>query len=304
MERIRIATRRSRLALWQSEHVADQLKRHHGDLETELVPLSTRGDEVLDRSLAEIGGKGLFLKELEVALLESRADIAVHSLKDVPAENPDGLELSVVLPRANWADWWLTREGCLPKDMPKGATVGTSSLRRQAQLLRAYPQLKVVPIRGNVQTRLDKMLSGEVDAVILAAAGLERLGLTLKHVNPLVPPEFIPAPGQGVIVVQSRSNDAATQSRLKPLECAETRAQVRAERAVVAALGGDCRMPLAAHARLQDGGISLRSRLCSPDGRTCLESEGAARIEDAEALGRQIAAELLGKGAEKILVEL
>lgn len=304
MEAIRIATRQSRLALWQSEHVAKQLRSHHPGLETSLVPLSTKGDEVLDRSLAEIGGKGLFLKELEVALLQSRADIAVHSLKDVPAENPDGLELSVVLPRANWADWWLTRDGRLPEAMASGSTVGTSSLRRQAQLLRAYPQLRVVPIRGNVQTRLDKMLNGDVDAVILAAAGLQRLGMMLDHVSPLVAPEFIPAPGQGVIVVQSRSDDRAVRDLLQPLDCPDTRIQVRAERAVVAELGGDCRMPLAAHAQLSGGQVALTARLCSPDGRDCIDAEAVGPREEAESLGRQIADELLQRGGRRILAAL
>ena len=304
MKRIRIATRQSALALWQSEHVAEQLRAHHPGLQTELVPLSTKGDEVLDRSLAEIGGKGLFLKELEVALLQSRADIAVHSLKDVPAEGPDGLALNVVLARANWADWWLTRDGRAPEKMPAGATVGTSSLRRQAQLLRAWPQLRVVPIRGNVQTRLDKMLSGEVDAVILAAAGLERLEMKIDHIHPLLPPTFIPAPGQGVIVVQSRVKDRAIQGLLEPLDCPDTHTQVRAERAVVAELGGDCRMPLAAHARIDGGQVYLRARLCSPDGRDCIDAEGAAPVEGAEALGRRIAGALVRGGADRILSAL
>jgi len=304
MKPIRIATRQSRLALWQSEHVADEIRRHHPGLKTTLVPLSTKGDEVLDRSLSEIGGKGLFLKELEVALLQSSADIAVHSLKDVPAENPDGLELSVVLPRANWSDWWLTRDGCPPEEMPAGATVGTSSLRRQAQLLRAYPGLRVVPIRGNVQTRLDKMLTGEVDAVILAAAGLERLGMEPEHVYPLTPPAFIPAPGQGVIVVQSRSNDGAIRDLLAPLDCPDTQTQVRCERAVVAELGGDCRMPLAAYARIDGGRVLLTARLCSPDGRDAIDAEGEAPVADARSLGRRIGDELFSKGAQRILSAL
>jgi hydroxymethylbilane synthase len=304
MDPIRIVTRQSRLALWQSEHVAERLRAHHPGLATELVPLSTRGDEVLDRSLAEIGGKGLFLKELEIALLESRADIAVHSLKDVPAESPEGLELAVVLERANWADWWLTRDGRLPAQMPPGSTVGTSSLRRQSQLLRSYPQLRVVPIRGNVQTRLDRMLGGEVDAVILAAAGLERLEMKLDHVHPLLPPAFIPAPGQGVIVVQTRSDDAAVRDRLAPLNCAQTLTQVRAERAVVASLGGDCRMPLAAHARIEAGELILAARLCSPDGGDCIDAHGSAPLDEAEALGQRLAGELIRNGAGRILSEL
>jgi len=304
MKTLRIATRRSRLALWQSEHVAAQIQRHHSDIDTELVPLSTRGDEVLDRSLSEIGGKGLFLKELERALLEGQADIAVHSLKDVPADNPEGLELSVVLPRADWADWWLTRDGRRPDAMPAGATVGTSSLRRQAQLLRSHPQLRVVPIRGNVQTRLDKMLSGEVDAVILAAAGLKRLGIDIDHVSPLLPPEFLPAPGQGVIVVQSRVGDPQVSALLQPLDCQETRIRVDAERAVVAKLGGDCRMPLAAHAHIDGERVMLSARLCSPDGGDCIDAAGSASIGEAGDLGRSVAEELLGQGGRRILAAL
>jgi hydroxymethylbilane synthase len=284
--------------------VAEQLRRHHPDQRTELVPLSTRGDEVLDRSLSEIGGKGLFLKELELALLEERADIAVHSLKDVPAESPEGLELTVVLPRANWADWWLTRDGRLPQDMPSGSTVGTSSLRRQSQLLRAHPALRIVPIRGNVQTRLDKMLTGQVDAVILAAAGLERLGIALDHASPLLPPAFLPAPGQGVIVVQSRIDDPAVHACLRPLDCPDTRIQVDAERAVVAGLGGDCRMPLAAHARIDGDRVALSARLCSPDGQDCIDAVATASTGEAAALGRGVADELLAKGAERIIAAL
>jgi len=304
MNPIRIATRQSRLALWQSEHVAKQLMARHPELQTELVPLSTRGDEVLDRSLAEIGGKGLFLKELEVALLDGRADIAVHSLKDVPAVSPEGLVLSTVLPRANWEDWWLTRDGRTPEQMPAGATVGTSSLRRQAQLLRLHAGLTVVPIRGNVQTRLSKLTSGEVDAVILAAAGLERLELEIPSYHPLRPPQFLPAPGQGVIVVQCRAGDQAVQDRLQPLDCADTRVRILAERAVVAALGGDCRMPLAAHARLAGARIELHARLCSPDGVECIEARAEADRQDAGELGHKVAASLFEQGARRILTSL
>ncbi|MEN1727414.1 MAG: hydroxymethylbilane synthase [Pseudomonadota bacterium] len=301
MSRIRIATRQSRLALWQSEHVAAELARAHPELETELVPLSTRGDEILDRSLAEIGGKGLFLKELEVALLDGRADIAVHSLKDVPAENPDGLVLSTVLPRASWADWWLTSDGRDPDSMPAGSTVGTSSLRRQAQLLNRYPHLKIEPIRGNVQTRLGKMTSGAVDAVVLAAAGLERLGLDVPEPVPLIPPEFLPAPGQGVIVIQCREGDKGLIDALTALDCADTRVQVQAERAVVAELGGDCRMPLAAYARLDGDQIHLVARLCRPDGSEVIEAAGSADRKQADALGRSVAQDLIEQGAQRIL---
>ncbi|AKS42297.1 hydroxymethylbilane synthase [Wenzhouxiangella marina] len=304
MNRIRIATRQSRLALWQSEHVAEQLSQAHPDLALELVPLSTRGDEILDRSLAEIGGKGLFLKELEAALLDGRADIAVHSLKDVPAESPPGLVLSVVLPRANWVDWWLNADGLSPEQMPERARVGTSSLRRQSQLLRMHPEFEIVPIRGNVQTRLGKLETGEVDAVILAAAGLERLGLKVPTPLPLRPPEFLPAPGQGVIVVQCREGDAEILEHLACLECAETRARVEAERAVVAALGGDCRMPLAALAEIECDRLRLQARLCSPDGRECLDARVEGSVAAARALGEEAAELLKGAGAMRILSRL
>lgn len=302
---IRLATRQSKLALWQTEHVAAELRRHHADLNLELLPLSTRGDEVLDRSLSEIGGKGVFLKELERALLDGEADIAVHSLKDVPAESPPGLKLSVVLPRGDWADWWLTADGRGPGELPPGAKVGTSSLRRQSQLLRGYPDLQVVPIRGNVQTRMGLMTSGQVDAVILAAAGLQRLQFPLQHKLALAPPEFIPSPGQGVIVTQIRHDDERTEALLAPLACALTTDQVAAERAVVATLGGDCRMPLAALAEIDAADrISLYARLCSPDGREAVEITLHGRRTDAAAIGREAGRHLLAHGGREIIAAL
>lgn len=298
---IRIATRKSRLALWQSEHVAAGLRAAHPDLAIDLLPMSTRGDEVLDRSLAEIGGKGLFLKELEKALLDRQADIAVHSLKDVPAESPPGLKLAAVLPRANWADLWLSRDGRLPADLPPGSRVGTSSLRRQSQLLRLYPKLIVVPIRGNVETRLNLMTSGQVDAVILAAAGIERLELDPPHRHSLLPPDFLPAPGQGVVVIQCRNDDQAVQKKLASLHCQATSIQVAAERAVVAALGGDCRMPLAALARVENGQVFLHARLASPDGRECLDAAVQGDSASARDLGQQAATSILDQGGMRIL---
>ena len=304
MNEIRIATRKSRLALWQSEHVAEALNAAHPSLNVKLLPMSTRGDEVLDRSLAEIGGKGLFLKELEKALLDDRADIAVHSLKDVPAESPDGLMLAAVLPRAAWTDLWLSRDGRLAGQLPAGSRVGTSSLRRQSQLLRQYPELQVEPIRGNVETRLEKMRSGEVSAVILAAAGIDRLGIELDHRSDLLPPDFLPAPGQGVIVIQCRADDSQTRDRLKPLHCSATGAQVDAERAVVAELGGDCRMPLAALAEVDNDRLRLRARLASPDGRDCLDVDVDGPVKDAKTLGCKAGRVLLERGGMRILSHL
>lgn len=298
---LRIATRKSRLALWQSEHVAGELRRDHPGLDVELVPLSTRGDEELDRSLAEIGGKGLFLKELERAILDGDADFAVHSLKDVPAESPEGLVLAAFLPRAHWGDWWLTRDGRAPDDLGKGERVGTSSLRRQSQLLARYPGLEIVPIRGNVHTRLEKLASGEVEAVILAAAGLSRLEIKPRFVLPLEPPWFLPAPGQGVIVVQCRSDDKKTRALLATLNCEETATAVRAERAVVAELGADCRMPLAALARLQGGKVSLIARLASADGAEVAEATVEGPADQAAELGRKAAKMVLDRGGMRIL---
>ncbi len=302
---IRLATRQSKLALWQTEYVAAELQRHHPELEAELLPLSTRGDEVLDRSLSEIGGKGVFLKELERALLDGQADIAVHSLKDVPAESPPGLKLSVVLPRGDWADWWLTADGRGPGELPAGAKVGTSSLRRQSQLLRSYPELNVVPIRGNVQTRMGLMTSGQVDAVILAAAGLQRLQLPLAHRLALTPPDFIPSPGQGVVVTQIRCDDERTEALLAPLACPLTTDQVAAERAVVATLGGDCRMPLAALAEIDPADeLRLHARLCSPDGRDAVEITLCGHRREAAALGEEAGRYLLAHGGREIIAAL
>lgn len=304
MNKLRIATRKSKLALWQSEHVAQQLRDRHPDLEVTLVPLSTRGDEVLDRSLAEIGGKGLFLKELERAILDGEADIAVHSLKDVPAVESKDFDLAAFLPRADWRDWWITRDGSSPEDLPAGARVGTASLRRQSQLLARCPNLKAVTVRGNVQTRLAKLDSGEVDALILAAAGLKRLQIEREHTLPLEPPGFLPSAGQGVIVVQCRAGETDTLEMLAPLDCKDTRDRMRAERAVVAELGGDCRMPLAALARLEQGRIRLDARLASPDGSEVLDASVEGSRAEAESLGRKAARLLLEQGGERILSQL
>ncbi len=301
---IRIATRKSLLALWQSEHAADLLRHHHPDLEVELVPLSTRGDEVLDRSLSEIGGKGVFLKELERAILDGEADIAVHSLKDVPAESPPEFELAAYLAGGDWGDWWITRDGRTPAEFPAGTRVGTSSLRRQSQLLAQYPDLDIVPVRGNVQTRLAKLDGGEVDALILAAAGLQRLEIRREHWLALRPPEFLPAPGQGVVVVQCRRGDDRTLRLLEPLNCAHTTSRVRAERAVVHELGGDCRMPLAALAEVDGDHVRLRARLASPDGRQVIDSTNTGAVTEAEELGRKAARFIVDNGGMRILSQL
>lgn len=304
MKTLKIATRKSKLALWQSEHVAEQLRARYPELEVSLVPLSTRGDEILDRSLAEIGGKGLFLKELERAILDGEADIAVHSLKDVPAVPPQEFDLAAFLPREDWRDWWITRTGAGPGDLPAGSKVGTASLRRQSQLLARWPHLEVVTVRGNVQTRLAKLDSGEVDALILAAAGLRRLEIEREHTLPLEPPSFLPSAGQGVIVVQCRAGESDTLDKLKALNCDDTYDRMRAERAVVAELGGDCRMPLAAFARLEQDRIQLDARLASPDGREVLNARAEGTRSEAEALGQEAARSLLEQGGERILSQI
>jgi hydroxymethylbilane synthase len=303
MQVITIATRKSRLALWQSEHVAAELSRRNPGLEVRLLPLSTKGDEILDRSLAEIGGKGLFLKELEKALLDGRADLAVHSLKDVPAEQPDGLTLGAFLPRANPADLWISNKGRPIEDLPKGSTVGSSSLRRISQLRALRPDLEVTALRGNVETRLAAVREGRVDATILAAAGLERLGIVPDHAIELDMSSWLPAPGQGVIAVQQRSDDEATRELVSALECRTTGYQARAEREVVRVLGGDCRMPLAVHAFVEGGQVRLHARLGDERGQL-IDAEAVATVENAVELGTEVASSLLGSGGSELLERL
>lgn len=302
-KQLRIATRKSRLALWQSEHVRQVLQQAWPGLEIELLPLSTRGDEVLDRPLAEIGGKGLFLKELEHALLDARADLAVHSLKDVPAESPPGLCLAAFLPRADAEDLWISRDGCTAEALPSGSRVGSSSLRRMSQLKALRNDLQLVGLRGNVETRLNAVADGKVDATILAAAGLRRLGIEPVNAVPLPLNTWLPAPGQGVIAVQCRMQDEDVIQYLNRIHCANTADTISAERAVIQALGGDCRMPLAAYAVLKDDEIHLRARLGSIEGRL-IDAESAAPIGDSVRLGRQVAEQLLKMGGDKIIAAL
>lgn len=303
METITIATRKSRLALWQSQHVADALSRLNPGLEVRLLPLSTRGDEILDRSLAEIGGKGLFLKELEKAILDGRADIAVHSLKDVPAEQPDGLELGAFLPRANPADLWITAGGCPIAQLPRGSRVGSSSLRRISQLRALRPDLETAALRGNVETRLAAVREGKVDATVLAAAGLERLGIVPEQAIALDMERWLPAPGQGIITVQQRAGEHATKDLLESIACPETTLQALAEREVVRVLGGDCRMPLAVHAFVEGRRMQVRARLGDEAGNL-LDAECRGDSERAVELGGEAARALLGLGGAELLEKL
>lgn len=284
-----IATRKSRLAMWQSEHVANRLRR--AGREVELLPLSTRGDEVLDRSLAEIGGKGLFLKELEIALLEGRADVAVHSLKDVPAGQQQGLKLSAFLPRANPADLLITAAGTPIAELPEGSRVGSSSLRRISQLKALRPDLNVVPLRGNVETRLAAVREGRIEATLLAAAGLERLGIVSLGAIELDLESWLPAPGQGIIVAQCRSDDLEVDAILAGLGCPTATRQAHAEREIARLFGADCTMPLAAFARVRGDQMRLRARLGDGEG-TLIEATAEGAVADAAALGRQVFEEL------------
>ncbi|KAF1697164.1 hydroxymethylbilane synthase [Pseudoxanthomonas koreensis] len=298
---LRIATRKSPLALWQSEHVAARLRQAHPGLEVVLVPMSTRGDEQLDRSLAAIGGKGLFLKELELAMQRGEADCAVHSLKDVPMELEPGFALPAVLERADPADAFVSNTFAGIDALPQGAVVGTSSLRRQAQLRARRPDLVLRDLRGNVNTRLAKLDAGEYDAIVLACAGLQRLGFDTRIRARLAPPDWLPAPAQAVVAVETRSGDARTGALVSVLEHAPTRIRIEAERALNLALHGSCHVPVAAYAELDGARLDLRAWVGSAsDGSGVLAmAEGAAG--EPQALGRAVAADLLAQGAARFL---
>ena len=298
---IRIATRKSALALWQAEHVADRLRRLDEVDDVELVPLSTRGDEILDRSLQKIGGKGLFIKELEVAMQQGNADIAVHSMKDVPAEMPEGFCVAAVLDRANHADAFVsTRYGSLD-ELPRGARVGSSSLRRQAQLRMMRPDLVIEPLRGNVNTRLAKLEAGEYDAIILAAAGLERLGLQQHIRQQFATEQMLPAAAQGVIGIECLAGRADLRAILGKLEHAETANTTVAERAVALTLQANCQSPVATYATISADRLHLTALVALPDGSQSLRDSLEGPASNAEEIGRQLAASLLDQGAGELL---
>ncbi len=302
---IRIATRQSRLALWQTEYVADSLRRAHPGIEIEIIPMTTRGDEILDRSLAKVGGKGLFIKELESAMLEGRADIAVHSMKDVPWDLPEGMRIGAVLQRADAADAIVGRKG---EDslaaLPQGARIGTSSLRRQAQIRNCRPDLRIEPVRGNVETRLRKLDSGEFDAIILAAAGLKRLGLGERITGRLSMDECLPAVGQGVIGIECRSEDDAINDALKHIEHARTRRCIDAERSLAQELQASCESPIAAYGEYRDDELFVRGVVATPDGTRILRASVRGSALDGTELGRELAADLRDQGAEELLEAL
>jgi len=298
---LRIATRKSALALWQAEHVAAELRMVHPGLLVDLVPLSTRGDEILDKPLATIGGKGLFLKELEVAMLEGRADLAVHSLKDVPAELEPGFTLPAILPRADAADAFVSNDYADLAALPLGARVGTSSLRRQAQLRAVRPDLTLLDLRGNVGTRLSKLDAGHYDAILLACAGLERLGLASRIRSRLAAPDWLPAPGQAAIAIEARSDRPEVLTLLRALDDAQTRLAVTAERAMNQALGGSCTVPVGAWCTVTERGLHLRGMVGDVGSGRLLQAQAQADGDQAEALGRQVAQLLFDQGAGPLL---
>ena len=303
MPTLRIATRKSPLALWQSEHVATLLRAAHPGLVVELVPMSTRGDEVLDRSLAAIGGKGLFLKELELAMQRGDADCAVHSLKDVPMELEPGFALPAILQRADPADAFVSNRYADLDALPQGAIVGTSSLRRQAQLRARRPDLELRDLRGNVNTRLSKLDAGEYDAIVLACAGLQRLGFEARIRSRLDAPDWLPAPAQGAIAIECRDDDATTQQLCAALDHADTRTCVEAERAMNRALHGSCHVPVAASAQLDGMHLSLSGLVGSANDGRIVRGQAQGRGDAPECLGLEVAEQLLAQGARELIGE-
>ena len=301
---VRIATRKSPLALWQAEHVAAELQRHHPGLAVELVTMTTRGDKILDSPLAKVGGKGLFVKELEQGMLEGRADLAVHSMKDVPVEFPEGLHLAVVMRRAEHRDAFVSNHHARLAELPQGAVVGTCSLRRQCQLLAWRDDLQIRDLRGNVNSRLAKLDAGDFDAIILAGAGLQRLGFDERIRELLAPEQSLPAIGQGAIGIECRADDARINALLAPLADADTSIRIAAERALNARLMGGCQVPIAGYAELENGQIWMRGLVGSPDGREVIRGERRGSAGDAAILGTALAEELLERGAEGILREV
>ena len=301
---VRIATRKSALALWQAEFVKAQLEHFHDDVRVELVPMSTQGDIILDTPLAKIGGKGLFVKELEQAMLDGRADIAVHSMKDVPVEFPDDLELHTICEREDPRDAFVSNNFANIDALPQGAIVGTSSLRRQCQIRAMRPDLEIRDLRGNVNTRLAKLDSGQYDAIILAAAGLIRLEMG-ERIRDFIEPEVsLPANGQGAVGIECRIDDTVTKALLAPLEHNETRIRVNAERAMNRHLEGGCQVPIGAYALVDGNQVHLRGLVGAIDGSEILRDEISGHVDDAEKLGIELAKKLLTQGADKILADV
>jgi len=302
---LRIATRKSPLALWQAEEVTRLIKHFHPDVKVELVTMTTQGDKILDTPLAKIGGKGLFVKELEVGMLAGDADIAVHSMKDVPMAFPSGLHLSVVLEREDPSDAFVSNNYNKLADLPLNAKVGTCSLRRQTQLKESRPDIQILDLRGNVNSRLAKLDNGDYDAIILASAGLKRLGFDDRISESISTEQSLPAIGQGAIGIECRSDDAAVNALLAPLNHPETALRVSAERAQNTRLNGGCQVPIGGYAELiENDQIRLRGLLGFPDGSQIFRSEKIAPRADAEALGIAVAEDLLAQGGDKVLTQL
>ena len=303
-KRLVIATRESRLALWQAQHIQAWIMQRYPDCQVELLGMTTRGDQILDRPLSKIGGKGLFVKELESALLDGVADLAVHSMKDVPMQLGAEFSLAAIGPRESPLDAFVSTRYESLADMPPGSVVGTSSLRREAQLHARFPYLAVNPLRGNLDTRLRKLDEGKFDAIILAAAGLTRLGLAHRIRSTLAAEDSLPAAGQGALGIEILSSRADLADFLAPFNDFETAACVRAERAVSRALGGSCEIPLGAFAQIKDGGIALRGFVAAPDGSRIANAQLTGSWQDPEALGQRLAEMLRADGADEILAAL
>ncbi|MBC8211521.1 MAG: hydroxymethylbilane synthase [Gammaproteobacteria bacterium] len=304
LKTLRIATRSSPLALWQAEEVSRRLKALYPELDIKLVKMKTKGDKILDAPLAKVGGKGLFVKELEAGMLEGKADIAVHSMKDVPVEFPQGLELTLIMQREDPRDAFVSNKYTSLSALPEHAVVGTSSLRRQTQIREKHPDIKLDWLRGNVNTRLKKLDDGEYDAIILAAAGLKRLGFESRIRAFLEPEESLPAIGQGAIGIEARSDDEAVRQLLAPLGDADTTLRVVAERAMNEALNGGCQVPIAGYAVLEGDQLYLRGLVGEPDGSKVLRAEIRGPSTQARALGITLAQDLLRQGAGEILAKL
>lgn len=304
-KKLTIASRESALAMWQARHIQAQLQALYPDCQIDILGMTTQGDQILDKTLSKIGGKGLFIKELETALQENRADLAVHSIKDVPMDLPEGFALVAIGERANPFDAFVSNQYARLEDLPQGAIVGTSSLRREAQLRARFPHLNIKPLRGNVQTRLAKLDNGDYDAIILAAAGLERLELHERIRSVLSPADSLPAAGQGALGIEIAAHRADLVQTLLPLNHAKTAACVTAERALARALGGSCQVPLAAYCTADDNGVlTLHGLVAHPDGSVMLTAQAQAPAEYADALGRAVAQKLADDGAKDVIADV
>ncbi len=303
-QRIVIASRESLLAMWQAKFIRQQLIQLYPQTEVDILGMTTRGDQILDKSLSKVGGKGLFIKELEQALEERRADIAVHSMKDMPMNVPEGFELAAITEREDPRDAFVSNHYQSLEELPSGSVVGTSSLRRESQLRARFPHLEVEPLRGNVQTRLRKLDDGQYAAIILAAAGLKRLGLSVRITALLSPEQSLPAVGQGALGIECREDRPDLVALLQPLHHQKTAYCVKAERAMSRVLGGSCQIPLGAFGEIVGDTLKLRGFVASPDGKQMVSTELNGEPEKGEALGKTMAQNLIAQGADKILAEI